>query len=501
MSGFAPLNQTELQAIGQKLEGLAKSFSAGYPGLQNAGRTQTSALAHDNLEPIMRSITLEEEDFLLLKEIDQVPAKGTVYNYVVKNQVRSGNDLWGLENFLPQEDHAQYMRVAELLKIQGIRKSITHLAQLTNEIGGYMTDLEGENDINASLAMSESLERTLYNGGDFYFNTVGEIDATLAANPNGPIRQPRGMQAQIREGNYSRRGFSLDFVGYGNNQLTLLDAKGGTMTRELVDQIATRVRNNRGRLEEAHCTTNQLQAFRTTLFPFERADMSTWYNVKGAGVDIEPKDGFPLMTVTGNIQFRPSVFKFNRQFPEPIAGTVGQSPSTPTAPTPTQNPGKTSYKAGDVVKYVVQAWNVHGASSGSAELAVTIAVDGNSVSLAIPTVLGIEEYWVFRTEANGESGSAKFVGRVIADRSGADTIFVDKEVIMPGLDNIIFLPRKQNRAKLAVLGNLLTKMQLGRLGLVTETIFVSYLANIVEYPRHFGLIDNIYQELDQFSTP
>jgi hypothetical protein len=494
VGNFQPMSGQELQAIATKLEGLTKSFAAGFPGLSNAGRTQTSAVAIDNLEPTLRSIALEEEDFLLIKDIQQMPAKSSVYQYVMKTAVRGGVDLWGVENFLPQEDHAKYMRVAEVLKVQGIRKTITHMAQLINEVGGYMVDLEAENDQNAAMAMSESLERALYSGGDYYMDSTGEIDATIAANPNGPVRQIRGIQAQIREGNYSARGIPGDFVGYGNNQTTLADARGATLSREFVDKICVAVRNNRGKIEEAHCTTNQLQSFRSTFFPFERGDMGAWYAPKGAGVDIEPKSGFNLKTVTGDVNFIPSVFKFSRIYVEPVYGSVGSAPSTPTITSTTPTAGTTNFKNGDVFVYTVQAWNVNGASMGSSTSTATLTADGQYVPVVIAAQSGVEEFWVFRTDATGV-GVPKFVGRVVAARAGATT-FVDTGKILPGFDSVVFFPKKSNRAKLAVLSNLLTKMKLGRTGLVEEIVYVSYLACILEFPRHHALAMNVYQELD-----
>jgi hypothetical protein len=140
--------------------------------------------------------------------------------------------------------------------------------------------------------------------------------------------------------------------------------------------------------------------------------------------------------------------------------------------------------------------NIHGMSNASAEKSVTISADGNKVALSIDAQAGIEEFWVFRTEANGASGSEAFIGRVLADRNGGATTFVDAQAMLPGLDGIIFMPKKANRGKLAVLGNLLSKMKLGRLGLSEETIYVSYLAHILEYPRHYGLVSNVFQELN-----
>jgi len=488
MSNFSSLNPQELHVIAQKLETLNKSFAAGFPGLSNAGRTGTSAISVDNLEQTVRSITLEDEDFLLTKDIQQVKAKGTVFNYVLKTAVRSGVDLWGIETFLPQEDSSQYMRVAEVLRVQGIRKTITHMAQLVNEADGYMMDLEQENDTNASLAMAEGLERALYVGGDYYVGSDGTIDSMLAANPNAPIREPRGIQAQIREGNKSARGIIGDFVGYGNNRPTTFDAKGAVIDRGLVDKIVSAVREQRGRIIEAHCTVDQLRHFRATFFPFERGDIGASYAIRGAGVTSEPKEGFELSTVVGNVRFIPSVFKYNRVFVEPVG-----SANTPVISSSSQAAGSSTYKAGDVVKYVVQAKSVAGMSNGSAETSVTIAADGNSVSLSIAAQSGIEEFLVFRLPVGG-SGLHKFCGKVIASR-GAATTFVDAQAILPGLDSIIFLPKAQFRAKLAVLGNLMSKMKLGLRGLAEECVYVSYLTCILEYVRHHGLVDNVYSEL------
>ena len=114
--------------------------------------------------------------------------------------------------------------------------------------------------------------------------------------------------------------------------------------------------------------------------------------------------------------------------------------------------------------------------------------------VVIAAQAGVEEFWVFRTDATGV-GVPKFVGRVVAARSGATT-FADTGKILPGFDSGVFFPKKANRAKLAVLSNLLTKMKLGRTGLVEEIVYVSYLACILEFPRHHALAMNVYQELD-----
>src|SRR5581483_11932354 len=156
---FTAIDPQTAKMIGDKLERLSKSWAAGYQGIQSAGKTGLAALAAEQLDATLRSLTLEDKDFILTKDIPTLKATQSVYMYNVKTQVRSGVDLAGFEAFLPQEDQSQYMRVAEVLKVYGIRKSITQMAMFINEAGGYSLDIEKENDINAALAMAEALER------------------------------------------------------------------------------------------------------------------------------------------------------------------------------------------------------------------------------------------------------------------------------------------------------------------------------------------------------
>jgi hypothetical protein len=199
--------------------------------------------------------------------------------------------------------------------------------------------------------------------------------------------------------------------------------------------------------------------------------------------------------VTGNVDFIPSVFKFSRIYVEPVQGSVGSAPSTPVITSATPAAGSTAFKNGDAFSYTVQAWSVNGASNGAAAVTATLTADAQKVNVVIAAQAGVEEFWIFRTGSEGVLGTPKFVGRIIAARSGATT-FVDTGKVLPGFDSVVFMPKKSNRAKLAVLGNLLTKMKLGRTGLVEEVVYVSYLACILEHPRHHALAMNVYQELD-----
>ena len=493
---FQAINQGDLAQVANRLEKLTKSWSAGYQGIQNAGRTGISALAAEQLDPVMRSITMEDKDFMLTKDIPTLKATQTVYSYMVKTRVQSGQDLAGMEAFLPQEDASDYMRVAEVLKVYGIRKTITQMAQFVNEAGGYSLDIEKENDLNAALAMAAQLERDLYYGGDYYMDSVGAIDATIAANPNGPVRNIRGIQANIREGDRSQRGIPGDFTAYGNNRSVVHDAKGNVLNRKFLDKVVTAVRDSRGSVKEAHCTTSQLAEFRATFFPFERGDLGALYSVRGAGVTNDEQMALPIQTVGGVLDFYPTVFKYNIQFPEVVVGSVGVPPATPSVVAAMAGAGSGSiFKNGDIVSYRVQAKNISGKLQASASQQVTTTVDGRPNQLTITNVAGAEEYLIFSTpiEASGTAGLEMFCGRILNSRL-TNTIFYDYGKVEPGLDSILMLPKDKNRAKMAVLGNLLNKMDLGVRGLAFETVYASYCGCVVDRPRSFALVDNVFQQ-------
>ena len=492
---FQPLDSGVAKSVAEKLDRLAKSFAAGYQGIQNAGRTGISALAAEQLDPVLRTITIEEKDFLLSRDIPTLKATQSVYQYTVKTAVRSGVDLAGMEAFLPQEDASQYMRVAEVLKVYGIRKSITQMAMFINEAGGYNVDIEKENDLNAAIAMAEAMERDLYVGGDYFLDTNGLVDVYAAASINNGLRQVRGIQANIREGDQSQRGIPGDFIGFGNNRSVVFDRKGAVLDRSLLDKVVTAVRDSRGSVKEAHCTTSQLAEFRATFFPMERGNVGEMYAIRGAGVTNDEHAKMPIETVGGVIDFIPTVFKYNRQFVQPVVGSVGNPPATPAA-TATQSAATgSSFAVGDVLSYRVQAVNVSGMSQGSAASSVTITTAGHAVDVAITNATGVEYYMVFRSpvETSGLAGTEMFVGKILP-QSGGTTTFRDAGRIVPGLDGVLLLPRDKNRAKLAILGNLLNKLQLGVKGLAFETVYASYFGCVVDRPRSFALVDNVYQQ-------
>lgn len=506
---FKPLNQNDISVAAQRLFNVAnnlnKSFSAGAPGAANADRTGLAAFAVADLSNKMESLTIQEEDFILTKEMGTVAAKQTVHEYNVRTSAGTDAEVWGTENFQLNESAGNYIRTFELLKVMGIRKSITHQAQIVNDLGGYSQDLNQLQEEEALLTLGEALERAGYHGGDNYIDAAGNVDTQIAANPSGPVKTPRGIQAQIREGNMDARGINKDMRGYANNRSTVIDAKGSTLTRGILDKMITAVNGNRGKIEEIHGTPEQIRLFRASLFAVDRGVIGNSYAVRGADMSTAHKDSSVVGTTNGDVALRSSIFKNERIYCTPQQSAMGISaPAAPTLSIGSQSAGNTSYKAGDVVKYIVQSCSQNGRSFQSNELSVVITADGNNVVLNItPAANFTVEYYqvfalnpgeVFQLTSDGLPNH-KLIGKLVAARQGV-TPFVDARAILPGLNAAVFLPKAANRAQLAVLGPRISRIDYGVRGLAQEFGYVSYLAYLLKLPRQHGLLTNVLEEIE-----
>lgn len=495
---FLKLDSQALSAVTQKLENLAKSFAVGTPGLEASGRTGLAALAVDSVDSVLRSITLEEEDFLLTKDIPTIPMSSTVYSYRVKTAVGQQGlvDLAGTETFLPQEDSPQYMRVGEVAKIYGIKTSISHLATLVNDKGMYDLDLEQELDHNASLALGRQFEQDFYHGGDYYIDAQGNIDYLIASSSNNSsvCRKLRGIQANVREGNRSARGIPGDYIGYGNSRSVVFNRAGGVLERGHLDKVVQAVRDNMGKVDEAHCTTGHLTEFRATFFPVERAMINDIYSIKGPDVNIEQRRGFSIETVTGPLNFVSNVNKYLLQRPVQASGSSGAAPATPSVSYAAGSSATNSrFLVGETYYYTVQAVGISGRGQASTPTLVTVATANASNALTITNVAGAEYYDVFRTDkSDATAGKEMFIGRAVRSLGGT-TLFTDNGKLVPGLDSILLMPKTKNRAKMGNIGNMINKLQLGLNGLAMEWAYASYICCLVDKPRTFAVIDNVFQ--------
>lgn len=484
-----------------KLERLSKSFAAaGYPDANRGGRTGINALAIESVDPIMRSICSKEEHMHMIKDIKKENSKASVFQYRIQNAVATqGRDLAIFENGLPQEDQANWETVSEVLKIYGIKTTFGDMVRLINDQDSYSIDVEKANEENAITALSQQYERDSYAGGDYYIDANGDIDVEtpLKFNTKGPaaIRHARGIQNNVREGDRATRGISLDYIAYGNSYSVVFDNKGAGLDQDILDDISTAVSANGGNLTEAHVQPAQAAEFRKSLYAIQRGDISSKFAVEGPDVQGNWQGGgFSVLTACGPIKFIPCLYKHAvRQRALPIAGSSGAAPVPPTAVMDAPIAKDTPFKVGDQIKFIVQAANIHGMSMGTQIATYTILADGDAPVVKITNSVDAEYYLVFATpvETKGKMGTEGFIGYILKNRSGAFTSFVASGTILPGIESVVFMGSEEDRLKMAVLGNLINKSELGRNGLAMEHVYSSYFCFVLYKPRSCALLDNV----------
>jgi hypothetical protein len=500
------LTDTEMLKIRETLEKLEKSFNAmGYPNANQGGKTGLAALARISMDPVLHSIAASDKNFRLTKDIKKDKAISSVHTYKVETSVASaGLDLAGTENFLPQEDQGQFETVSEALKVYGIKKTLGDMAQLVNEAGGFEIDIEKQNEIQAIKALTQQYERDFYAGADFYLNPATSlIDPNVANMFYGrsavpAVRHVRGIQNNIREGNISSRGISGDFLAYGNSFTTLIDLAGQAMDQEAVDDIANAILSNgQGVPAEAHCQPAQATEFRKTLLGFQRGDIGSKFAIQGPDVRADDA-GFVVGSVAGDIKFIPCIYKHAvRQKALPVNGSAGAAPAAPTiaAQASAAISGVTSpFTAGQTTRCVVQSASIKGMSAGTgATLTCTNA--GECLKVRITHVSGADHYWIFLNPAGSTTvGLEGFVGKVLVPAGtavgGTFDVVLSGETL-PGFEPVVFLPSAdEERVRMAALGNMINKIELGRQGLAAETVFSSYFCLTMAKPRAFGMLTN-----------
>jgi hypothetical protein len=393
------------------------------------------------------------------------------------------------------------MMVSEVLKVYGTAKTIGHMTEMINDLNGYAIDVEEENERDAALLMSQQMERDFYHGGDYFMDSSGAIDPMVAASVNSRLRSIRGIQANVREGNASARGIPQDWEATQASRGVVFDQRGSAIGRESLDTYVTAVRDNGNRVAEGHTTSSALQAFRATFFPIERGDINTPFAIRGAAVTNDEHGGLPIDTCAGTITLIANRFKYLRDFPNATSATSsGPLPNTPTHSTAMGGAAVGSgFVAGNVFRYRVQAININGRSLASTATSITVGAgqDNFPIDVTITNSAEVEYYAVFRTpvETSGLAGTEMFIGNIMKSNGGS-TIFRDAGRLLPGLCSMLLVPKDKNRAKMLTIGSnsMMNKLELGRNGLALQTLFVSYFACMVQAPRSFSVIDNVFQK-------
>lgn len=518
MQGYTGLNAQHINALVHKVgEKLGKSFQqANNFGIGENGKAGLEAIHMKERNMAFYDISRKESDFVLTKDIKDVPSDDLAFIYNVKHQNGDAYADYALfENGIGKQAMPNYNRSTVELKVYGAKTAMSHAMGIINKNKVFAKDLEDEQRTSVMTSLAKNFEQDSHFGQDYYINSAGNFEKLAFNRSNQSVerreffRNATGLQNWIRTLDLSYRNISPEDIGYGNIQSVTYDAKGQNMDQAKLDFWLQAINEGGGATEVVHCTYGQARAFREGFFAMQRGNIGTGFSINGPEVngDVLSQQVFPVDTLVGTIKFKPSRWRKlqMKKIPQSQQHQIGGGVPTPTVPVLASVPNQgTSFKAGENLKFAIQAKSIDGLSS-PVYVDYTVTADGEGVRLDIPAHPTAEAFHIYCTppKAAPTHGDLHFVGRCIA--VNGTTVFLHKEAMMSGLDALVFCPPKGWTGEMgaepffrAVLGGqAMYELDLAFLGAHYERSFLSYFNYICIYGRTFGLVDNVGQDIVQ----
>lgn len=464
-------------------EELAKTLTIGHANGLNAPGNLVggAALQMESIDGTLKSVTYDASHLVLWPSIPQDRAYSLVEQYVRTNSYGDGGSVFVPEAGSPSMNDSDYNRHAQKVVFMATRRGVSLPSTLVRmNFGG---DIESREAQAGTLWILERLERALYKGQSDFSN-AGEFDGAVSAIP-AKIQnlELAGLETQIRQGDADYTAQIRAFEGYGAAESVIRDVRG-VMDESQFEDLANILVQNFARPSEVHMAPKAISDFIKQFYPKER--------VMQLGV-LDGRAGYivkTMSTTAGDIALKANVFLRAKETPKAQHDRDGV-PAAPASVAASQAAGASKLESGDKYTYTVAACNEQGESAAVASSAqITVAADGNEVSLAIASPAGgasVSHYAVYRTAKSG-AGVPKFIGYVA--RSGATTTFKDKGAKIQGAMSAYMLDMSADTLVWKQLAPL-TRINLAQLSLAKE--FILWLAGtlIVARPRMLGVYQNI----------
>ena len=402
-----------------EIQNLVKAMEAGNYNAAPSTLTQGAALQTEDLSNVMKVTTFDESHIKLQKMLKVESCKSTLAQF--DRQLSYG--IFGgsaqIEGAIGQEETSDFVRVVVPMAFYSHTRRVTIVANMVATVDGTKAEERAASD--AAKKIAGDIEFDCFRGlADF--SNAGVFDGNplaVAALPN-----MHGLDLQVRQSDNQRAARDLMFAEYGSDDSVVISA-GGPLTQDVVEDASVRSALNFGNADKLEVDPKVLSAYNKIVFGKERIVLAG--SPQGStGGDLRKQ-----WVSGGTVEIEGSMFLRGKSKPAP-ARTNG--PTTPTMGAPTSATDAnavTAFLTGDVLRYKITACTEIGESIASALQSVTIAADGDKVTLTCTPVSTTRYYNVYRTLESGAAGTEKFIGRVVANGASAVT-FTDLGNKIPG---------------------------------------------------------------------
>jgi hypothetical protein len=450
-------------------EALLKSLSAGSgAGHQSSGGR---SLVYEDLEGVLHSTTFGQQQFdntlwKILKKAAK-PAKSTIHEFnSVTGRGRTG--VFGAETATVNEMDVRLKRKFVQMRFMRIKYKWTHVIGFTDT----QEDPKTIQAQNATLALLDQLERTLYEGenamvGDEMDGLYALVKANAAAN----IKNLNGQKP-------TKDDFLAGAATIGKNY--------GRVSHSFHDLDVQRTLDNLFEGDKDRVDLVEVNG-RTQLMPIY-GGMGIRYGAPAAG----------LRTSFGNIKFSPHLFvglhkEIYKDESDAEAASSSGAPGTPSIALAVAAEATSKLAAG-TYRYRVSAENARGESIPCAASTATATVsNGEKITVTITAGTGTPTcYRIYRSPVGGASGSEELIGRVA--HSGGGGSYVDLNQRIAGTKRIFLCdlesPGPQAALAWAQLANM-GSYELPMLDTEFQALIFLYGALTMYAPGKVYILDNV----------
>lgn len=399
-----------------EMQNLVKALEAGGYNAAPSTLTQGAALQTEDLSNVMQNVTFDESHIKLQKLVKVESCKSTLAQFDRQLSYGIFGGSANLEGAVGQEETSDFVRVTVPMAFYSHTRRVTIVANMVATVDGVKAEERAASD--AAKKIAGDVEFDLFRGlADF--SNAGVFDGNPLAV--APLPNMHGLDLQVRQSDNQRAARDGMFAEYGSDD-TVVISGGGPLTQDIVEDASVRSALNFGSADKLVVDPKVLSAYNKIVFGKEKIILAG--SPQGStGGDLRKQ-----WVSGGTVEIEGSMFLRGKAKPAPARPN---GPSTPTMGAPTAVASTTAFAAGDVYYYRITACTEIGESQAAAAQTGTVTADGDKFTIAC-TPVGVVRYFnVYRTDANGATGTEKFIGRVVANGAAAVT-FTDLGNKIPG---------------------------------------------------------------------
>jgi len=470
--------ETNMDIIAQLKKALA--LEAGNYDAAPSTLTQGAALQREELDDIMHSVTVGNDQLSLQKEMDCKPYKSNLVQFTrqLSHGILGGSAR--TEGLVGQEEVSDYIRATVPMSYYSELRRTTLVANIVATFDG--TKAEDRASESAALRLGCDIEMDCFRG-QADFSNAGIFDGNPLLLPQG-MPNMQGVDLQVRQSDARRDTQDLMFAEFGSGDSVVINGNG-SLTQEMVDDAALRSSLGFGKANELFISPKVLQGYNKILLAYQRnvlggspqtasgSDLQTQWTTVGA---VKLKSHQFLRGKTGAAPYHVQSGLTNASMTITIASAAGSAP--------------TDFVAGNVFFYVATPCNFLGEGPACPAVSRTITATGDTETVTInhPSAGTVEWFNVYRTVAGATAGKAKFIGRVVINKGGSSTTFVDLDNKNPGFATG-FLIQKDSMGLKEMAP--FSRAHMAITDLTTPEAFFRFVCLAVKGPRFNALIDNL----------